>query len=94
MMFTELGMQLIKKIRGIVIYRLKSLLKFCSFARLFAKLPRPGDSEVTFAVFESSFHCYYQSNHSKLEAIPLSTLPMDTTKANLPAYLHANPFYC
>jgi len=28
----------------------------CSFARLFAKLPRPGDSEVTFAVFELSCH--------------------------------------
>jgi len=26
------------------------------FARLFAKLPRPGDSEVTFAVFKSSCH--------------------------------------
>jgi len=23
---------------------------------LFVKVPRPGDSEVTFAVFESSFH--------------------------------------
>jgi len=30
----------------------------CSFARLFAKLPRPGDSEVTFAAFESSCHLY------------------------------------
>jgi len=28
----------------------------CSFARLFAKLPRPGDCEVTFSVFESSCH--------------------------------------
>jgi len=26
------------------------------FARLFAKLPRPGVSEVTFSVFESSCH--------------------------------------
>jgi len=23
--------------------------------------------------------CYYQSNHSKVEAIPLSSLPKDTT---------------
>jgi len=23
--------------------------------------------------------CYYQSNHSKIEAIPLSALPKDTT---------------
>jgi len=29
---------------------------FCVFARLFAKLPRPGDIEVTFAVFQSSCH--------------------------------------
>jgi len=29
---------------------------FCSFARVFAKLPRPGDSELIFAVFESSCH--------------------------------------
>jgi len=28
----------------------------CSFARLFAKLPRPGDSEVIFSVFESNCH--------------------------------------
>jgi len=26
------------------------------FARLFAKLPQPGDSEVAFSVFKSSFH--------------------------------------
>jgi len=35
--------------------------------------------------------CYYQSNHSKVEAIPLSALPKNTTKAKLPAYLHTNP---
>jgi len=29
-------------------------LEVCSFARLFAKLPQPGDSKVTFAVFESN----------------------------------------
>jgi len=28
----------------------------CSFARLFAKLPWPGDNEVAFSVFESSCH--------------------------------------
>jgi len=38
---------------------------FAVFARLVAKLPRPGDSEATFAVFE--------------EAIPLSALPKNTT---------------
>jgi len=46
---------------------------------LFVKKPRPGDSEVTFTVFESSCHLHYQSNHSKVEAIPLSTLPKNTT---------------
>jgi len=35
-----------------MIYLLNSL----QFARLLVKLPRPGDSEVTFAVFESSCH--------------------------------------
>jgi len=30
--------------------------KYTSFTRLFAKLHRPGDSEVTFSVFESSCH--------------------------------------
>jgi len=35
---------------------------------------------MTFAVFESSAAtCYYQSNHSKVVAIPLSALPKDTT---------------
>jgi len=51
-------------------------------AHLFVKVPRPGDSEVTFSVFESRCHvkeqCYYQSNHSKVEAITLSALPKDT----------------
>jgi len=30
--------------------------QFCKVARLFAKLPLPGDSEVTFVVFESTCH--------------------------------------
>jgi len=38
---------------------------------LIVKVPRPGDSEGTFSVFESS--C------SKVEAIPLSAFPKDTT---------------
>jgi len=42
---------------------------------LFVKVPRLGDSEGTF----SAATCYYQSNHSKVEAIPLSALPKDTT---------------
>jgi len=31
----------------------------CSFS-LFVNVSRPGDSEGTFAVFESSYHRYYQ----------------------------------
>jgi len=39
---------------------------------------QPGDSEVIFSVFESSCHtCYYQSNHSTVEAILLSALPKE-----------------
>jgi len=44
--------------------------------RLFVKVPRPGNSKVTISVFESTVTCYYQSNHSKVEAIPLSALPI------------------
>jgi len=32
---------------------------------------------MTFSVFEFAT-CYYQFNHSKIEAIPLSALPKDT----------------
>jgi len=39
---------------------------------LIVKVPRPGDSEVTFAVSSQADTCYYQSNHSLVEAIPLS----------------------
>jgi len=45
---------------------------------LFVKVPRPGISEVTFSVLSQAVTCYYQSNHSKVDAIPLSTLPKDT----------------
>jgi len=41
---------------------------------------------------EMSVHHYYQSNHSKVEAIPLSALPKDTT-ANLPAILTLSLLY-
>jgi len=36
---------------------------------LFVKVPRPGDSEVTFSSSQAAT-CCYQSNHSKVEAIP------------------------
>jgi len=59
------------------------------FAHLFVKLPRPGDYNGTFSVFESSCHVsYYQSNHSEVWAILLSALPKDTT-SELASYLHA-----
>jgi len=51
---------------------------FCSFAHLFAKLLRPGDIEMTFAASSQAATCYHQSNHSKIVAISLSTLPKDT----------------
>jgi len=60
---------------------------------LFVKVHRPGDSEVTFLVFKSSCHLLLQSNHSKVEAIPLSACPK-AQQANLPAYLLTNPFKC
>jgi len=46
---------------------------------LFVKVLRPGDSEVTFWSSSHAATCYYQSNHSKVEAIQLSALPKDTT---------------
>jgi len=47
---------------------------------LFVKVPRPGDSKVTFSVFESSCHLLLPvSNHSQVEAISLYALPKDTT---------------
>jgi len=30
---------------------------------LFVKVPRPGDSEVTFSVFESSYQCKMSTQH-------------------------------
>jgi len=38
--------------------------------------------------------CYYESNHAKAEAVSLSALPKDATKANLAAYLHTIHFLC
>jgi len=45
--------------------------------QLFVKVPRPLDSEVTFSVSSQAAICYFQSNHSKVEAIPLSALTKD-----------------
>jgi len=61
------------------------------FARLFTKLPRPGDSDVIFAVFESSFHLllpveplkdrgnlvkYLGQGHNKRTCRPVFTLSL------------------
>jgi len=54
-------------------------------AALFLKVPRPGESEVTFSVIKQvqvkklNATCYYLSNHTKVEAIPLSALHKGTT---------------
>jgi len=63
-----------------------------SFRYSFVKVPRPGGSELTFWVFESSCHLYYQSDHSKVEAIPLSALPKDAT-SELAGLSPHQPFY-
>jgi len=56
---------------------------FCSFvAILLVYLPSYFSQETAEIPFRSSSQaatCYYQSNHSEVEAIPLSTLPKDTT---------------
>jgi len=54
----------------------KDLALCCRGAHLFVKVPRPGDTEETFWVFESSCH---QSNRSNVEAISLSVLSKDAT---------------
>jgi len=76
------------------IYWVKMIFLLGLGTHLFVKVPWPGDSEGTFSVFESSCHLYYQSNHSKVEAILLSALPKDSTSelAGLsPHPLHINP---
>jgi len=51
---------------------------FAVFANLFAKLPRPADIEVTFAVFKSRSNLLLPV-HSKVETIPLNALLQDAT---------------
>jgi len=60
-----------------VLYEKQANLKLNKNYKNKQEIPRPGDSEVTFSVFESSCHLlqvtsYYQSNYSKVEAIPLT----------------------
>jgi len=61
-------------------------------AHLFVKIPSPGDSKVTFSVFESSCHLFTTSlTISKVEAISLSAYPK-AQPADLPAYVYNFPF--
>jgi len=47
---------------------------------LFVKVPRPGDSgRDLFGLPVKLPPLYYQSNHSKVEAIPLNAFPKNTT---------------
>jgi len=41
-------------------------------AHLFVKVSQLGDGEGTFRSSSQDTTCYYQSNHSKVETIPLS----------------------
>jgi len=54
-------------------------LTVCCFDHLFAKLPWPGESEMTLQFSSQAATCYWQSNHSEVEAISLSALPKYTT---------------
>jgi len=52
------------------------------FFGLFSLPLPPGNQETANGPFRSSSQaaaCYYQSNRSKVEAIPLSAFPKDTT---------------
>jgi len=46
---------------------------------LFDQISRPGDSQMTLSISESSCHCYYLSNHSKIDAPLVCALHKDTT---------------
>jgi len=61
---------------------------FTVFAHLLAKLPQPGDSQVTFSVCHLLLT--YQFNHSnvEVEAILLSALPKDTTSELVGLFSH------
>jgi len=61
---------------------------------LFVKVPWPLTRRQQidlFGLLSQAVNCYYQSNHSKVEAILLRALPR-TQLVNLPAYLHTIPF--
>jgi len=68
-------------------------LGLCLGPHLFAKVPRPEDSEVTFPVFESSCHLLLPVQPLKGKGNPVKCL-CPRTQANLPIYLCTNPLKC
>jgi len=67
---------------------------YFAVARLFSKLPRPRDSEVTFVVFESKLPPVATSlTTEKTQAISLSALPKDTT-SEFATYFSLSFFQC
>jgi len=67
---------------------------YCLGTYLFFKIPRPGDSERPFrSSSQAAIYNYYQSNHSKVEAISLSKCHAQE-QANMPANLHTISFLC
>jgi len=60
---------------------IEQLYRFCLlvFSHLFVMLFRPGDRNGSLQHSSQAATCYYQFNHSKVEAIPLSALPKNTT---------------
>jgi len=66
--------------------------KFCSFARLFAKLPQPREREVAFFWSSSQSHtCHYLPNHTKVKASHQGPCPR-TQQANLLVCFPHYPF--
>jgi len=60
------------------------MLQIAIDIHLFVKVPRPGDSEGPFRSLSKAATCYYQSNHSKVEAFRLVPCCPRTQQANLP----------
>jgi len=61
-------------------------LRYLVLSHLIVNIPRPGDSEESVWSSSQAATCYYQSNHSKFEAIPLSLNCTRTQQAKLQAF--------
>jgi len=70
---------------------------FCQWlglgTHLFVKVSRQETAKWRFQSSNQASTCYYQSNYWKVEAILLSALPKDTTKAKLPDYNRPTSLY-